>query len=108
MSTNDSTTPKTNDTTTPRLMIAPPPPGLIVVMLPKPSILPPQCHPTQDLDKEHLIPTANAEIEETDMVNDPDYDPDKEHDLDNYMWFGASDTDADCSDQERYDRGEIE
>ncbi|CAG8839946.1 32612_t:CDS:2, partial [Gigaspora margarita] len=48
------------------------------------------------LDKEHLIPIVNAEIEETDIVNDPDHDPDKEHDLDNYMWFGAGD--ADCSD----------
>ncbi|KAF0355700.1 hypothetical protein F8M41_014844 [Gigaspora margarita] len=38
--------------------------------------------------------------------NDPDYGPNKEHDLDNYMWFGADD--ADCSDQERYDQGEIE
>ncbi|CAG8853626.1 15223_t:CDS:2, partial [Gigaspora margarita] len=26
--------------------------------------------------------------------DDPNYDPDKEHDLDNYMWFGAGD--ADC------------
>ncbi|CAG8836318.1 17735_t:CDS:2, partial [Gigaspora margarita] len=64
----------------PRLMIALPPPGLIIVILPKPSILPPQHHPTQDLDKEYLIPIINAEIEETDM-------------------FGAGD--ADCSDQER-------
>ncbi|CAG8495993.1 12944_t:CDS:2, partial [Gigaspora rosea] len=48
------------------------------------------------LNKEHLIPIVNAEIEEIDM----------EHDLDNYMWFGAGD--ADCSDQERYDQGEIE
>ncbi|CAG8846335.1 22883_t:CDS:2, partial [Gigaspora margarita] len=35
-------------------------------------------------------------IEETDM----------EHDLDNYIWFGAGD--ADCSDQKRYDQGKIE
>ena len=53
----------------PRLTIAPPPPGLIIVILPKPSILPPQRYPTQDLDKEHLIPIINAEIEETDMVS---------------------------------------
>ncbi|CAG8852928.1 32660_t:CDS:1, partial [Gigaspora margarita] len=45
----------------------PPPLGLIVVILPNPSILPPQRHPTQDLDKEHLILIVNAEIEETDM-----------------------------------------
>ncbi|CAG8816373.1 17158_t:CDS:2, partial [Gigaspora margarita] len=73
----------------PRLTIAPPPPELIIVILPKPSILPPQHHPTQDLDKEHLILIINAEIEATDIVNDPDYDPDKEYNLDNYMWFGA-------------------
>ncbi|KAF0469872.1 hypothetical protein F8M41_025471 [Gigaspora margarita] len=77
-------------------------PGLIIVT----PILLPQHHPTQDLDKEHLIPIVNTEIEETDMVNDLDYDSDKEHDLDNYMWFGASD--ADCSNQERYDQDEIE
>ncbi|KAF0534963.1 hypothetical protein F8M41_009755 [Gigaspora margarita] len=106
MSTNNSTTPKINDTTTPKINDSTTTPGLIIVILPKPSILLPQRHPTQDLDKEHLIPIVNAEIEETDMVNDPDYDPDKEHDLDNYMWFGAGD--ADCSDQERYDQGEIE
>ncbi|CAG8857006.1 36565_t:CDS:2, partial [Gigaspora margarita] len=39
------------------------------------------------LDKEHLIPIVNTKIEETDM------NPDKEHDLDNYMWFGAGDAD---------------
>ncbi|CAG8698650.1 2577_t:CDS:2, partial [Gigaspora rosea] len=56
---------------------------------PTPSILPPQHHPTQDLDKEP-ISIVNAEIEETDM----------KHDLeDNYMWFGAGD--ADCSGEDR-------
>ncbi|CAG8834814.1 15240_t:CDS:2, partial [Gigaspora margarita] len=45
----------------------PPPPGLIIVILPKLFIMPPQCYPTQNLDKEHLIPIINAEIEETDM-----------------------------------------
>ncbi|CAG8848679.1 22800_t:CDS:2, partial [Gigaspora margarita] len=84
----------------PKLTIAPPPPELIIVILPKLFILPPQCHPTQDLDKEYLISIINTEIEETDIVNNLNYDPDKEHDLDNYMWVGASD--ADCSDQKRY------
>ncbi|CAG8821008.1 32803_t:CDS:2, partial [Gigaspora margarita] len=56
MSTNDNTTPKTND-------------KLIIVILPIPSILPSQHHPTQDLDKEHLILIINAEIEETDMIS---------------------------------------
>ncbi|CAG8839662.1 20134_t:CDS:1, partial [Gigaspora margarita] len=51
----------------PRLTIAPPPPGLIMVILPKPFILPPQCYPTQDLDKEHLILIVSTEIEKTDM-----------------------------------------
>ncbi|CAG8845336.1 44693_t:CDS:2 [Gigaspora margarita] len=106
MSTNDSTTPKTNDTTTPKINDSTTTLGLIIVILPKSSILPPQPHSTQDLDKKYLIPIVYTEIEETDMVNDLDYDPDKEHNLDNYMWFGAGDTD--CSDQERYDRGEIE
>ncbi|CAG8856381.1 19011_t:CDS:2, partial [Gigaspora margarita] len=77
----------------PKLTIAPPPLGLIMVILPKPFILPPQYHPTQDLDKEHLILIVNTKIEKTDIVNNSDYDPDKEHDLDNYMWFGASDAD---------------
>ncbi|CAG8842876.1 23053_t:CDS:2, partial [Gigaspora margarita] len=91
MSTNNSTTPRPTIPPLPRLTIAPLPLGLIIVILPNLFILPPQRHPTQDLNKEHLIPIVNAEIEETDMVNDPGYDPDKEHDLDNYMWFGASD-----------------
>ncbi|CAG8853741.1 28325_t:CDS:2, partial [Gigaspora margarita] len=101
ISTNDSTTPKTNDTTTPKINDSIPPPEPIIIILPKPFILPPQCHSTQDLDKKHLIPIINTKIEETDIVNNPDYDPNKEHDLDNYMWFGAGN--ADCSDQEKYD-----
>ncbi|CAG8822699.1 38775_t:CDS:2, partial [Gigaspora margarita] len=91
MSTNDSTTPKTNDTTIPKINDSTTIPGLIIVILPKPFILLPQPHSIQDLDKKHLIPIINSEIEETDIVNDPDYDPDKEHDLGNYIWFGASD-----------------
>ncbi|CAG8857333.1 18485_t:CDS:1, partial [Gigaspora margarita] len=67
MSTNDSTTPRPIIPPPPRLTISSPPPELIIVIHPKPFILPPQCHPTQDLDKEHLIPIVNAEIEETDM-----------------------------------------
>ncbi|CAG8832353.1 20133_t:CDS:2, partial [Gigaspora margarita] len=58
---------KTNNTTTSRLTIAPPPLGLIIEILPNPSILLSQHHPTQDLDKEHLILIVNAEIEKTDM-----------------------------------------
>ncbi|KAF0455828.1 hypothetical protein F8M41_001395 [Gigaspora margarita] len=86
MSTNDSTTPKTNDTTILKINDSTTTPGLMIVVLPKQFILPPQRHPTQDLDKEHLIPIVNAEIEETDM-------------------FGAGD--ADCSNQKRYNRDEI-
>ncbi|CAG8696788.1 15676_t:CDS:2 [Cetraspora pellucida] len=37
---------------------------------------------------------------------DPEYDSDKRHDLDNYMWYGNSASD-DCSNQERYNNGEI-
>ncbi|CAG8836648.1 33459_t:CDS:2, partial [Gigaspora margarita] len=81
-------------------------PGLIIVTFPIPYILSPQYHPIQDLAKEHLIPIVNPEIEETDMVNDPDYDPDEEHDLDNYMWYGDG-ASGNCSDQERYNNGEI-
>ncbi|KAF0430487.1 hypothetical protein F8M41_005535 [Gigaspora margarita] len=87
MSTNDSTTPKTNDTTTPKINDSTTTPRTNNSNTPKTVYLATSTPPTQDLDKEHLIPTANAEIEETDM-------------------FGAGD--ADCSDQERYDRGEIE
>ncbi|CAG8767128.1 24232_t:CDS:2 [Gigaspora margarita] len=91
-------------------MIAPPPrlitppSGLIIVTFPSSSILSHQHCPIQDLAKEHQILIVGEEIEETDMVNDPDYDPDEEHYLDNYMWYG----DGASSDQERYNNGEIE
>ncbi|KAF0443233.1 hypothetical protein F8M41_003587 [Gigaspora margarita] len=39
--------------------------------------------------------------------DNPDYDPDEEHDLDNYMWYGDG-ASGDCSDQERYNNGKIE
>ncbi|CAG8585467.1 6120_t:CDS:2 [Racocetra fulgida] len=48
--------------------MSPPPPGLIIVTFPIPSILSPQHHPIQDLAKEHLIPIVSAIIGETDMT----------------------------------------
>ncbi|CAG8846764.1 46488_t:CDS:2, partial [Gigaspora margarita] len=97
--TNITTIPKTKNNTTAITNVTTS--GLIIVTFPILSILSSQYHPIQDLAKEHLIPIVNAEIEETVMANDPDYDPNKEHDLDNYIWYrdGAS---SDCSDQERY------
>ncbi|CAG8723862.1 7872_t:CDS:2 [Cetraspora pellucida] len=41
----------------------------------------PKHHPIQDLAKGHLIPIANVEVEETDMVGDDStYDPREDDD----------------------------
>ncbi|CAG8854845.1 18382_t:CDS:2, partial [Gigaspora margarita] len=80
--TNDITTPKINDsTTTPRTNNSNTPKTVYLA-----TSTPPNPRPRQ------RIFNSNCQRKNRrNRYDDLDYDPNKEHDLDNYMWFGAGD-----------------